>query len=147
MADVQRIPEGHGGVSPYLNLVRAADAVEYYKAAFGGEVVRRELFPDGAVMHAEVRIGGSIVMVSEARREPAAVGVLLNMCVRDVDAVFRQALALVVTEVMPLTDKPWGDRMGSLKDPFGVTWSLASHVEDVSSEEMQRRMAAMTPPA
>jgi len=140
------VPAGYHTVTPYLNLNGAADAIEFYQKAFGAIERVRMPGPDGKVMHAELAIGDSVVMLSEAMMAPATQGGI-HLYVKDCDALFNQAIAAGATATMPLSDMFWGDRWGKLSDPFGQTWSIATHKEDVSPEEMQKRMEAMPPPS
>jgi PhnB protein len=144
------IPDGYHSVTPYLIIDGAADALAFYERAFGAEEVLR--FPSGdKIAHAEIRIGDSIVMLADEfpdmghlgpkSRGGSSVGLMIYLA--DVDAAFAKALAAGATELKPLQDQFYGDRSGSVTDPFGHQWTLATHVEDVSEEEMQRRMAAM----
>jgi PhnB protein len=152
---VKPIPEGYRTVTPYLAVDDAAEAIEYYKKAFGAtERVRMEA-PGGKIGHAELEIGDSLVMLSDAlpqfsTRPPNELGgtsVSVFMYVEDVDAVVKQAIDAGATVTMEIADQFWGDRFGSVQDPFGHLWSIATHVEDVPPEEMEERakaaMAAM----
>jgi PhnB protein len=152
---VKPIPEGYRTVTPYLAVDDAAEAIEYYKKAFGAtERVRMEA-PGGKIGHAELEIGDSLVMLSDAlpqfsTRPPNELGgtsVSVFMYVEDVDAVVKQAIDAGATVTMEIADQFWGDRFGSVQDPFGHLWSIATHVEDVPPEEMAERakaaMAAM----
>jgi PhnB protein len=146
---VRHIPEGYHSVTPYLIVDGAEAAIRFYGEAFGAtEVLRMPIGETGRLAHAEIRIGDSHVMLAD---EVADMGYLgppkrggatgsLMIYVPDVDAVFARALAAGAKEERPVTDQFWGDRMGSLVDPFGHRWSLATHVEDVPEEEMGRRM-------
>ena len=150
MADVKPIPEGYHSITPYLIIDGAADALEYYKKAFGAiELFRME--HEGKIGHAEMKIGDSPFMLgdeqpAEGYRGPKSVGgspVGLMIYVPDCDTIFKQAIAAGGTEVKPLQDQFYGDRSGTLTDPFGHTWTVATHKEDVSSEEIEKRLAAM----
>ena len=136
----------YGTVTPVLSINGADSAIDFYKEAFGatqrGEAMRG---PDGKIMHAELVIGGSVVMVNEAIMGPATKS-KLHIYVPDCDAVYSKALAAGAGAEMPLQDMFWGDRYGSVTDPFGNSWSVATHKEDVPPDEMQRRMEAMPPP-
>lgn len=151
MSTVKPIPDGYHTVTPHLAVRDAAKAIEFYAKAFGAEELFRMPGPGGVVMHAEVRIGDSIVMLGEEAPEmgassPQTIGgspVSLLVYVKDVDASFARAGEAGCTPQMPPTDMFWGDRYGKLKDPFGHNWALATHKEDVSPEEMAKRMAAM----
>ncbi len=154
-SQVKQIPEGFRSVTPYLTVNNAAGAIDYYKRAFGAQEVVRMDSPDGKIGHAEIRIGDSLIMLSDEMprghaRSPQSLGGTtagIFLYVDDVDAVFKQALAVGGKETMPLADMFWGDRYGTLTDPFGHIWSLATHKEDVAPEEMAKRskeaMAAM----
>ena len=152
---VKPIPEGYRSVTPYLAVDDAARAIDYYKAVFGADERVRMDTPDGKIGHAELEIGDSLIMLSDPmpQSETRAPGDLdgtsasIFLYVEDVDAVVERAVragAKVTTEV---ADQFWGDRFGTVKDPFGHVWSIATHVEDVSPEEMAERskaaMAAM----
>jgi PhnB protein len=151
MSSVKPVPDGYHTVTPYLAIRRAAAAIEFYAAAFGAEELFRMPGPGGIVMHAEVRLGDSIVMLGEESPEMgatapptiggSAVGLLLY--VADVDGACNRATSAGCTLEMPPTDMFWGDRYCKLRDPFGHKWSIATHKEDVSPEEMARRLAAM----
>jgi len=143
-------PEGYHSVTPYLTVDGAAKAIEFYEAAFGAtEVLRMPMGDSGRIAHAEIRIGDSHVMLSEEWPDmnilgPASRGGPTSsnlVYVEDVDAAFARALAAGATAERQPENQFWGDRMGTLVDPFGHRWSLATHVEDVADDEMQRRMA------
>ncbi len=145
------IPDGYHTVTPYLMVRGAAAAIEFYQKAFGAEEVMRFPTPDGKVAHAEIRIGDSILMMADEYPEMDFLGpqsrggtsVPLMMYVPDVDRAFARALAAGAKEVRPLQNQFYGDRTGTLVDPFGHVWTIGTHVEDVSPEEMQRRMQQM----
>lgn len=147
---VKAIPEGYYSLTPYLVTKGAADAIEFYKKAFGAEELMRMPGPGGRIMHAELKIGNSILMLSDENPErgylsPTTIGgagCSVMLYTDDVDATFKSALAAGATEDMAPMDMFWGDRMGNLKDPFGHNWAIATHKEDVSPEEMEKRMAA-----
>ena len=149
MADVKPIPDGYHSVTPYLICDRAADAIEYYKKAFGATELFR-MDHEGKIGHAELKIGDSPIMLADefpqmGYRSPKSLGgtpVSLMIYVPDVDTVYKQAIDAGATEVKPLTDQFYGDRSGTLTDPFGHVWTIATHKEDVTMEEMNRRMAA-----
>ena len=151
MANVKPIPDGYHSVTPYLIITGAADAIEFYKKAFGATELFRMPAPGGKVGHAEIRIGNSPIMLADESTEmgylsPATLGgtpVSLMIYVEDVDTIFNQAIAAGGEQLKPLQDQFYGDRSGTLKDPFGHTWHVATHKEDVSPEEMDKRMAAM----
>ena len=151
MAKVRPIPEGQHTVTPYMIIRGAAQAIDFYKKAFGAVEVGRMAMPDGkAVMHAELKIGDSYVFVTDefpamGSKAPPALGgspVSLHLYVEDVDAVFNRAVAAGATAKMPPADMFWGDRFAKLTDPFGHEWSIATHKEDVSPEEMKKRSQA-----
>ena len=152
---VKPVPDGYHTVSPYLAVEDAATAIDYYKRAFGArERVRMEA-PGGKIGHAELEVGDSIVMLSDpfpqaTTRPPSELGGTtagVFLYVEDVDSVVRQAVDAGATVTMEVADQFWGDRFGSVTDPFGHVWSIATHVEDVPPEEMAERakaaMAAM----
>jgi PhnB protein len=150
MANVKPIPDGYHSVTPYLIIKGAADAIEFYKKAFGATELFRMGGPDGTIGHAEIKIGDSPIMLADQQPEmgyvsPATLGgtpVSIMIYVEDVDTIFNQAIAAGGESVKPLQDQFYGDRSGSLKDPFGHMWHVATHKEDVSPEEMDKRMAA-----
>lgn len=150
MASVKPIPDGYHSVTPYLIVKGAARAIEFYKTAFGAEELVRMVQPDGAIGHAEIRIGNSMVMLADenpATRalSPQAVGgtpVLMHLFVEDVDAVFNRAVAAGGSVERPLKDQFYGDRTGGIVDPFGHRWYVATHKEDVTPEELRKRAAA-----
>jgi PhnB protein len=149
MANVKPIPEGYHSVTPYLIIKGAADAIEFYKRAFGAtELFRMER--EGKVGHAEIKIGDSPIMLSDEHPEmgytsPTTLGgtpVSIMIYVEDVDTIFKQAIAAGGEQQKAVQDQFYGDRSGSLKDPFGHVWHVATHKEDVAPEEMEKRMAA-----
>jgi PhnB protein len=148
---VQAIPAGYAGVTPYLIVRDAARMLDFYKKGFGATEVLRLPAPGGKIGHAEIKIGDSVIMLADEHpemdaRSPTHFGgspVSIMVYVEDVDRQFKQALAAGGTELRPLTDQFYGDRSGTLKDPFGHSWHLSTHKEDVTPEEMNRRMAAM----
>ena len=145
---VKPIPQGYHSVTPYLIVRGAADAIEFYKKAFGAVELFRMPSPDGKIGHAEIRIGDSPIMMADEYPEmgyqgPQSIGgspVSLMIYVEDVDTVFNQAVAAGATVKEALQDKFYGDRIGTLVDPFGHRWHVSTHKEDVSPEEMQERM-------
>ena len=153
MAKAKRaIPEGHHTVTPHLVLDNAAKAIEWYKKALGAEEVARALGPDGKIMHAEIRIGNSLVMLNDEMgggRSAKTIGgspVSLWLYVEDCDALFNRAVAagakVAPNPMGPLQDQFWGDRSGTINDPFGYQWSIATHKEDLTPDEMKQRMDA-----
>jgi PhnB protein len=150
-AKVKPIPSGYHSATPYLIVDGAGRAIEFYKRAFGAKELMRIPAPGDRVGHAEVRIGSSVIMLADEHPEMDARGprhyggspVSLLLYVADVDKQFQQALTAGGTEVRPVADQFYGDRAGTLKDPFGHTWHIHTHKEDVSPAELNRRMAAM----
>ena len=148
---VKAIPEGYYSLTPYLVVKGAAEAIEFYTKAFGATEMMRMPGPGGKIMHAELKIGNSVLMLSDENPErgylsPASRGGNTSSVMfytDDVDAAFRKAIAAGAKETTPVTDMFWGDRMGNLTDPFGHSWAIATHQEDVSPQEMEKRMAAM----
>ncbi|MCU1311731.1 MAG: Glyoxalase/bleomycin resistance protein/dioxygenase (Dioxygenase) [Candidatus Angelobacter sp.] len=149
--NVKPIPDGYHSVTPYLIVQGAAKAIEYYKDVFGAKEMMRFPMPDGKVAHAEIKIGDSPVMLADEMpqmgyKNPQALGgspVSLMLYVGDVDTVFEKAVANGAKPIRPVKDQFYGDRSGTITDPFGHVWTVATHKEDVSSEEMQRRMKEM----
>ena len=150
MAAAKPIPEGCHTLTPHLAIRDAAKAIEFYRQAFGAQVIGVYNMPDGRVMHAEIKIGDSIVMLADEFpnapvQAPPSVGgttTVMHLYVEDVDSWFRRAAGAGATVVMPVMDCFWGDRYGQLKDPFGHLWAIATHKEDVEPAEVQRRGAA-----
>ena len=140
---VQPIPERYHSVTPYIVVPDVARQIEFLESAFEARVVERLESPDGSVRHAEVLIGDSIVMLGAPREEAKTGGVVLYLYVVDVDETYRRALAAGAASFQEVTDQFYGDRVGAVDDPFGNQWWISTHVEDVSSEEMQRRMNEM----
>jgi PhnB protein len=148
---VKPIPEGMHTVTPHLVCAGAAEAIEFYRKAFGATELSRVPGENGKLMHASVRIGDSVVMLNEEMSEWGAFGpkslkgsaVTLHLYVENADAVFEQAVAAGAKVTMPLNDMFWGDRYGKVEDPFGHQWSIGTHVRDVSPEEMQKAMEQM----
>lgn len=151
---VKPIPDGYHTVTPYLILNDAAGALAFYKKAFGATELVRMPGPGGKIMHAEIKIGDSPIMLADefpemGARSPQAYGgtpVSLALYVEDVDARVDQAVAAGATVRRPVADQFYGDRSGTVEDPFGHVWTLSTHKEDVSPEEMQRRIAAFMKP-
>ena len=144
-------PAGYHSVTPYITVRDAVQAVEFYKKAFGAELVLKLTTPDGKYAHAEIRIGDSHVMMAEENPQwgntsPQALGgspVSYMIYGPDADAAFARALAAGCTQLRAVEDQFYGDRTGTLKDPFGFTWSIGTHIEEVSEAEAQKRMEAM----
>lgn len=150
---VQAIPAAYAGVTPYLIIRQAARAIDFYKRAFGATELMRFPGPDGTIGHAEIKIGEGVVMLADespamGHKSPQTLGgtpVSLLFYVRDVDAQFAKAVAAGGTIKNPLKDQFYGDRSGTICDPFGHVWTIATHTEDVSADEMQQRLAALMP--
>ena len=139
---VRPIPEGHPRVSPYLIVHRAARLLDFMTAVFAAQVLTRHTTPDGDVMHAEARIGDSVVMIGGAGEKWPPIPAALHIYVEDVDALHRRAVEWGATSVSGPADQFYGDRSATVKDDSGTTWFISTHVEDVSEDEMARRMAA-----
>lgn len=148
----QTPPPGFHSVTPSLTIRGAAEAIAFYERAFGATEVMRLAAPDGKVMHAEIRIGDSIIMLSDEYPDwgclsPLTIGgspSMLMLYVADCDAFFAQAVAAGATAVRPVTNQFWGDRSGTVADPYGYRWNLATQVEVVPPEEIDRRAQAWT---
>ncbi|RYD29864.1 MAG: VOC family protein [Verrucomicrobiaceae bacterium] len=144
------LPAGYHSVNAYITVKGAAEALEFYKKAFNAEERYRLASPDGKIMHAEIAIGDSVVMLSDEAPDwgalsPKTIGgcpFTLIVYVPDVDAAHAQAVQAGATPTMPVSDQFWGDRMGGVLDPYGFKWSLATHIEDVSPKEIQKRFEA-----
>jgi PhnB protein len=149
---VRHIPEGYATATPYLVIKGAAEAIEFYKRALGATELMRFPMPDGKVAHAEIQIGNSRIMIGDENPEkgyhgtqgPGASGAGIMLYLENVDDVFNRALGAGAKALEPVKDQFYGDRSGTLIDPFGHWWTLATHVEDVAPEEMQRRAEAMS---
>jgi len=148
---VKKIPDGYTAVTPYLTVIGAAQAIDFYKKAFGAEESFRMPMPDGKVAHAEIRIGGAVIMLHDEAPQWKAfspqtigdTGCSIMLYVNDVDAVVKRAVDAGATLTMEVADQFYGDRCGGIKDPFGHKWSIATHVEDVEPDEIRRRAAKM----
>lgn len=147
---VKPIPEGYHTATPYLIVKGGADAIEFYKKAFGAKESFRMMRPDGRVGHAEIKIGDSVIMLADEHpeigaRSPQAIGgspISIHLYVEDVDAVFGKAIAAGAKVQRPLQNQFYGDRTGGLLDPFGHAWYVATHIEDIAPDELQKRAAA-----
>ena len=145
---VKPVPEGYHTITPHLIVRDAARAIEFYKQAFGAKDRGVMKGPDGKVMHAELQIGDSIVMLADempefGSRSPQSIGgspTGLHIYTDNVDAAFDRAVKAGAQVEMPVMEQFWGDRYGKLKDPFGHSWSVATHVKDLSAEDMKRGM-------
>jgi PhnB protein len=148
---VKAVPEGIHNITVHLSVREATKAVAFYQKAFGAQLLDLHKTPDGRVMHATLKFGDSRVMLADefpgmGTPAPQTLGgtpVVINYYVEDVDALYKQAVDAGAKVTMPLADQFWGDRYGQVVDPFGHTWALGSHVEDVAPEEMERRANAM----
>ncbi len=148
---VKYIPEGYHTVTPYLIVKEPKQALEFYKKAFGAKELLRLEDPSGGIMHAEFQIGDSKVMMAGEYPDMGAVspqklgGSPVSFClyVEKVDEMFQQALAAGAKERRPIQDQFYGDRSGTLEDPFGHTWTIATHIEDLTQEEIEQRAAKM----
>ena len=148
---VKPIPDGYHSVTPYLSIKGAADAIEFYKQALGANELFRMAMPSGDIGHAEIMIGNSRIMLADPCEEfnfrsPKVLGgssVGLHVYVEDVDKLFAQAVAAGAKVVKPVQDQFYGDRGGTLEDPFGHVWFLATHKEDLAPEEINRRAEAL----
>jgi PhnB protein len=139
---VKPIPDGYHTVTPFLNVKRLATLIDFLKSAFGAEEVMRMPGPGGAVVHAEVNIGNSRLMLGELMQTTTPSASYFYLYVNDADATFKRAVSAGATAESAPADQFWGDRMGTVKDPFGNRWSVATHKEDPSPEEMAKRMKA-----
>lgn len=145
------VPKGFHTLTPHCVVRDAPKAIEFYKRAFGAAVRAIHKTPDGKIMHAALKIGDSVLMLNEefpdmGGRSPQALGgssVTINIYTKDADRLFNRAVTAGAKVTMPLMDAFWGDRYGQLEDPFGHRWSLATHKEDVSPKEIEKRAAAI----
>jgi PhnB protein len=148
---VKSVPAGHHTVAPYLAVKDGVKALEFYKEAFGAVEAYKLVMPDGRLGHAEIRLGDSVIMLSDEFPEyggkaPPTLGgspVSIHVYVDDVDAFVKRAVAAGAKERRPVADQFYGDRSGQVEDPYGHLWWIATHKEDVSPEEMQKRVRAM----
>lgn len=145
------IPAGFHSVTPYLVINGAAQAIEWYKKAFGAKEINRSPVPGGKILNAQIKIGDSYVMMSDefpmsSARAPSSLGtttVTLHVFTKDVDKLFQQALAAGAKEIMPLDNQFWGDRYGQVMDPFGHLWSMSMHIRMSPREKEEKQRAAM----
>ena len=145
------IPDGYSTVTPYLSISSAKDAIEFYKLAFGATEVFRLNTPTGEIAHAEIQIGNSRIMLSEPCEDspmpsPDTLGgstFSVHLYVDDVDAMFEQAIDAGALDIKSVENQFYGDRMGTLKDPFGHIWFVGTHKEDLSMEEIEERAEAL----
>lgn len=148
---VQAIPPGYHGITPYLTLRDTAQALAFYRKAFGAKETVRLATPDGKIMHAEMKVFDQVVMLSDEAPDQGRLGpeslkgspVSLMVYARDVDAAIARAVAAGATVKMAAQDMFWGDRFGTISDPFGHGWGILTHKEDVPPREMQKRWQAM----
>jgi PhnB protein len=151
MASVKPIPDGYHSITPYLIVAYGAGAIAFYQQAFEAKVRMRLAAPDGKIGHAELRIGDSLIMLADEAPQmgalaPPTVGgspVGLHLYVEDVDAVVARAVAAGATVTRSVADQFYGDRLGTIEDPFGHRWHVSTHIEDVAPEEIGRRAAAL----
>ncbi len=149
---VKPVPEGYHTVTAQLTVKDGAKAIEFYKKAFGAQEIFRMASPDGRIAHAELKIGDSIVFLNDefpempgASRSPQSLGGTtggINLYVEDVDSLFNRSVQAGATQFMPVADMFWGDRFGAVTDPFGHRWSILTHKEDLSAEEVEQRAKA-----
>lgn len=145
------VPAGYHTVTPYMAVKNGVKALEFYKKAFGATEITKLVMPDGRLGHAELRLGDSMIMLSDefpeyGGKSPQTLGgspVNIHLYVDDVDAFFKKAIAAGAKEAKPIKDQFYGDRSGQLEDPFGHLWWVATHKEDVPPDELQRRVEAM----
>jgi PhnB protein len=143
----QPVPEGYHTITPYLAVENATEAIDFYQRAFGAQERVRMDGPQGSIMHAELQIGDSMIMLSDpfpqaSTKTPKELGgttISIFAYVEDIDSVYKQAIDAGASSLMEPDDMFWGDRFGSVQDPFGHSWTIATHVEDVSPEEMEKR--------
>lgn len=147
---VKAVPEGMHTITAHISVREAPKAIEFYKKAFGAQVLGVHHTPDGKVMHASLKIGDSHLMLADEfpgmTPAPQTLGgspVVLNIYVENVDALFNQAVAAGAKVTVPLADQFWGDRYAQIVDPFGHHWALGAHIEDVAPEEVERRGKAI----
>lgn len=148
---VKPIPDGYHTLTPYLIFKDSAAAIDFYKKAFNATEIMRMPGPGGTIMHAEIKIGDSHLMMADecpqmGALSPETVGgspIFLALYVENVDALTAQAIGAGATVVKPVENQFYGDRSGTVADPFGYRWTIGTHIEDVTPEEMKRRMAAM----
>ena len=150
-SSVKPIPRGMRSITPHLVCAGAADAIEFYKKAFGATELNRVLGPDGKILNAAIQIGDSVIMLVDEFKEWGSFGpkslngspVTIHLYVENADQAFDRAVSAGARVRLPLDDMFWGDRYGQLEDPFGHLWWVATHKEDVAPEEMQKRVQAM----
>ncbi|HEV2675479.1 MAG TPA: VOC family protein [Aliidongia sp.] len=151
MSDVRPVPEGMHTVTPHLVCANAVDAIAYYEKALGAVEVGRLAGPDGKIAHAALRIGDSTVFLTDEMPQCGLLGptarngssVTIHLSVDNADAVLARAVAAGAEVAMPIWDAPWGDRYGQFRDPFGHSWAVATHVRDVTPEQIREAVHAM----
>ena len=136
---VKPIPDGYHTITPYFVMKNPREFIEFLKKAFNAESVSMSVSPDSKVMHAEIRIGDSMMMMSEASENNPAVNGSIYLYVNDTDAIYKQALEAGAESLMEPADQFYGDRNAGVKDPFGNTWWIGTHLENVSGEEIEKR--------
>jgi len=145
------IPDGFSSITPHLVIKECDKAIDFYKKAFDAQEIYRSLMPDGRIMHAMIQVGNSFVMMADefpdmGAKGPKTIGgtsVSLHLYTEDADKLFNQAIAAGATQIMPINDMFWGDRYGQILDPFGHSWAIATHKNDVSPEEMEKAAKEM----
>lgn len=143
---VEAVPKGFHTLTPHLTVRDAASAIEFYKKALGAEVLSISKGPDGKIMHAALKISDSIFMLNDEFPEwdtlsplsTGGTGIAIHVYLENVDEAFERVVSAGATVKMPLMDQFWGDRYGQVRDPFGHTWSLATHIRDLSQEEVRK---------
>jgi len=144
---VQPVPEGYNTVTAYLAVPNATEAIDFYTRALGAKERTRMEGPGGSIMHAELELGDSLIMLSDpfpqaSTKTPKELGgtsVSMMVYVDDIDGLYKQAIDAGATSLLEPDDMFWGDRFGSVQDPFGHSWTIATHIEDVSPEELKKR--------
>jgi PhnB protein len=153
--NVKAIPSGYSSVTPYLIVEGATEAIEFYRQVFGATERMRLPTPGGKIAHAEIQIGDSVVMLADQPTGPTAgslkspntvdgTAVIIHLYIEDVDSVMQKATEAGAKQVRPVANQFYGDRSGIFTDPFGHVWNVATHVEDLSPEEMEKRMAELS---
>lgn len=139
---IKPIPDGMPSLIPIYVVDRASEFLEFLRQSFGAKEKGRMLRPDGGIGHVFVTIGDSPIMVSDSSKDMPATPMSMYLYVKDADTTFKRALATGATTLMPMDNQFWGDREGAVRDPFGNSWCIASHVEDVTPDEMRKRATA-----
>ncbi|MFW6066912.1 MAG: VOC family protein [Myxococcota bacterium] len=143
MPNVQAVPADYGSLTPYLVVPRCAEAIEFYKRVFDAEERMRVPMPDGSIGHAELMVGDSVLMLADGGGDWPATSALTCLYVENCDEVFNRAVEEGAEVIEPLADKFYGDRAGSIRDPYGQRWSIMTHKEDLTPEEVEARMKAL----